>query len=85
MFCFLVDPIKLDKTLYASAFDNEHGDSTLESEEQKYPSRIVLDDMKSSLNETITRSPKVANKKKEKKVPKTAPVFDINGKIHKVM
>lgn len=74
------DPLKLDKTSYAKAFDGEDvGD------EEKYPSRVVLEDMKSSLNGSANRSPKVLNKKKEKKVPKAAPVFDLDGKIHKLV
>lgn len=66
------DPIQLDKTLYATAFERES--------EDKYPSRLFMDEKKDS----STRSPKVVNKKKEKKVPKAPPVFDLDGNIHKL-
>lgn len=75
------DPIKLDKTLYASAFEDKDGISG--EGEEKYPSRVLLDDRKS--HDSTSRSPKVANKKKEKKVPKAPPVFDLDGKIHKLV
>jgi len=74
------DPIKLDKTQYASAFENGYDNF---SEDEKYPSRVVLGDLKSQ-NGSAPRSPKVV-KKKEKKVPKAPPVFDLDGKIHKLV
>jgi len=71
------DPLKLDKTQYATAFENDnidHGEV-----DEKYPSIVQL-----GQNGSATRSPKVPNKKKEKKVPKAPPVFDLDGKIHKL-
>lgn len=74
------DPIKLDKTSYATVFDNGLDNS----EDEKYPSRVMLEDLKGQ-NGNATRSPKGATKRKEKKVPKAAPVFDLDGKIHKLV
>jgi len=71
------EALKLDKTQYASAFENGY-DHT--SEEEKYPSRVLI-----GQNGDAPRSPKVANKKKEKKVPKAPPVFDLDGKIRKLV
>merc|ERR1712142_530275 len=71
------DPLKLDKTQYATAFDNGNGD--LSQEDETSPSRVPL-----GQNGSATRSPKVPNKKKEKKVPKAPPVFDLDGKIRKL-
>jgi len=71
------DPIQLDKTLYASAFQN---DKDGDGGEDKYPSRVLMDERKS---DSGGRSPKVLNKKK--KIPKAPPVFDLDGKIHKLV
>jgi len=66
------EALKLDKTQYASAFDEAN-------DEEKYPSRVLLDEVRSGVNS----SPKVV-KKKEKKVPKAAPIFDIDLKIRTI-
>lgn len=71
------DPIQLDKTSYASAFDKDDS-------EEKYPSRVMLEELKGQ-NGSATRSPKAAPKKKEKKIPKAAPIFDLDGKINKIV
>jgi len=71
------DPLKLDKTQYASAFQN--GNDHSDQEDEKYPSRVPL------AQNGSTRSPKVPNKKKEKKVPKAPPVFDLDGKIRQLV
>lgn len=73
------DPLKLDKTQFASAFD--HPENNLEETVEKYPSRVPLGQNGSGPR----ASPRAPAKKKEKKVPKAPPVFDLDGKIQKLV
>lgn len=71
------DPIKLDETVYSVGFESpkfQENENT--SDDEKYPSRLPYEQQDS-------KSPRVL-KRKEKKVHKPAPVFDMEAKIRKV-